>query len=131
MSSKKRIPICVDFDGTCVEHKYPEVGNDVPHAVETLNRLHAEGFDIVLFTMRSGESLVHAVDWFADHEIPLIGVNVNPTQKKWTQSPKAYGRYYVDDAAVGVPLIYPNTGRPYVDWLSVWDEIMLREDIEQ
>jgi len=131
MSNKKRIPICVDFDGTCVEHRFPDIGNDVPHAVETMQRLIAEGFDIILFTMRSGESLIPAVDWFSDHEIPLLGINVNPTQKNWTKSPKAFGRYFIDDAAVGVPLIYPKEGRPYVDWLMVWDEIMVREDIEQ
>jgi len=129
MNSKKRIPVCVDFDGTCVEHTFPDVGRDVPHAVETMQRLIAEGFDIILFTMRSGEYLNAAVSWFEEHDIVLHGINKNPTQESWTKSPKAFGNYYVDDAAVGVPLIYPKNARPYVDWLMVWDEIMLREDV--
>ena len=28
--------IAVDFDGTIVEHKYPEIGQEVPFAIDTL-----------------------------------------------------------------------------------------------
>lgn len=28
--------IAVDFDGTIVEHRYPEIGREIPFAVETL-----------------------------------------------------------------------------------------------
>ena len=27
--------IAVDFDGTIVEHRYPEIGREIPFAVET------------------------------------------------------------------------------------------------
>lgn len=113
--------IAVDFDGTCVEHRYPEVGPNVPHAVGVLKDLVAAGHDLILFTMRSGEPLQDAVDWFKDHGIPLYGVNTNPTQTEWTQSPKAYAHVYIDDAALGCPLILPPEGatRPYVDWPAV------------
>ena len=46
--------IAVDFDGTCVEHDYPEVGLDVEGAVETLKELQSRGHRIILYTMRSG-----------------------------------------------------------------------------
>jgi len=123
----KRIPICVDFDGTCVEHVFPEIGPDVPFAVDSLRELAAHGFDIILFTMRSGDYLEAAVKWFEGHGIELHGVNVNPTQHEWTTSPKAYGKYFIDDAAIGVPLVFPTMGRPYVDWLDVMDIIKDRE----
>ena len=31
--------IAVDFDGTIVEHKYPEIGREIPFAIETLKML--------------------------------------------------------------------------------------------
>lgn len=58
-----------------------------------------------------------AIDWFKKHDIPLFGVNENPTQKDWTSSPKPYAHIYIDDAALGVPLKHDSLSeRPYVDW---------------
>ena len=34
--------IAIDFDGTIVEHKYPEIGRPIPFAIETLLRLQKE-----------------------------------------------------------------------------------------
>jgi hypothetical protein len=117
---KNILSICVDFDGTVVYHKYPKVGEDVPYAVKVLNRLVAKGHKIILFTMRSGNYLTEAVLWYHEKRISLYGINTNPDQKKWTASPKAYGNVYIDDAALGAPLIYPKDGsRPYVDWKGV------------
>ena len=118
--------IAVDFDGTCVKHEYPLVGPDVPRCVNVLRDLVAQQHALVLFTMRHGKPLEDAQAWFAKHEIPLFGVNVNPDQKRWTQSPKAYAHLYIDDAALGCPLVHDSTGkdRPYVDWDEVFDELM-------
>lgn len=117
--------ICVDFDGTCVTHEYPHVGRDVPFCQEVLRSLVANDHRIILWTMRSGEYLDDAVKWFADKEIPLFGINQNPEQSAWTDSPKAYAQIYIDDAALGCPLIEaPDCVRPFVDWekVSEWLE---------
>ena len=45
--------ICVDFDGTIVDHKYPEIGEPVPHAIKWLKRFNQQGANLILFTMRS------------------------------------------------------------------------------
>ncbi len=110
--------IAIDFDGTCVVHKYPEIGEDIG-AVPVLKDLIAEGHQLVLFTMRGGKCLVKAVRWFTDNDIDLYGVNVNPTQSKWTDSPKAFAELYIDDAALGIPMVRPPGERPYVDWIEV------------
>lgn len=107
--------ICVDFDGTCVTHAYPKVGEDIG-AVPVLKDLVERKHKLILFTMRAGKELEDAVDWFKKNDIPLYGIQKNPTQSGWTASPKAYGELYIDDAALGCPLIYPDKGRPYVDW---------------
>lgn len=111
--------ICLDFDGTVVKHAYPNIGEDIG-ARSVLWRLISErNAHLILFTMRSGQALQEAVQWFFDHGIPLSGINTNPTQSAWTNSPKAYGHLYIDDAAIGCPLIYPENERPYVDWKAV------------
>lgn len=126
--------ICIDFDGTCVTHEFPEIGKDIG-AVSVLKELVGAGHKLILFTMRSdrkkkkkvGEEtviveenfLTNALAWFEENEIPLYGVQKNPKQRFWTSSPKAYGHLYIDDANLGCPLIVPEEGRPFVDWIKV------------
>jgi hypothetical protein len=112
--------IAVDFDGTVVTHEYPNIGRDIG-AVPVLTWLIEEGHRLILNTMRCGDTLEAAVAWFGDRRIPLYGINVNPEQRRWTESPKAYAHVYIDDAALGVPLLYrPELSeRPYVDWQRV------------
>ena len=129
--------IAIDFDGTCVTHEFPKVGKEVG-AVPVLNKLVSQGHQLVLFTMRSdikspkskdynihtkgGKYLTAAVNWFKQHNIPLYGININPAQTGWTTSPKAYAQIYIDDAALGCPLIYNSElcNRPFVDWVAVY-----------
>lgn len=123
---KKLTYICVDFDGTCVTHDYPKVGHDIG-AVPVLKKLTEQGYKLILFTMRSDKGvrdgkfesgLTDAVNWFKDNDIPLYGIQTNPTQKHWTESPKAYGQIYLDDAALGAPIKFDPeiSDRPFYDW---------------
>ena len=69
--------------------------------------------------------LSDAVNFLKQNGIELYGINKNPDQLSWTNSPKVYGHLYIDDAAVGCPLIYPEKNeRPYVDWNKVGEEIL-------
>lgn len=114
----------VDFDGTVVRHEYPEIGADVEGAVEVLKRLRENDVQIILWTMRSGGYLENAVQWFTERGIELWGVNENPEQKEWTNSPKAYAPLYIDDAALGCPLLADaKEGRPFVNWMFVEIEL--------
>ncbi|MBT8346317.1 MAG: hypothetical protein KJO60_07745 [Desulfofustis sp.] len=114
--------ICVDFDGTIVDHCFPEIGAEAPGAIHWLKRLQDKGARLILFTMRSdttfgGPMLTDAVEFLESRGIRLYGINTNPDQDSWTNSPKAYGDIYVDDAAFGCPLIHPQGfRRPCVDW---------------
>lgn len=112
--------ICVDFDGTVVDHRYPDVGEPVPHAIDYLKDWQGKGAKLILFTMRSGQELEEAVQYLEGEGVELHGVNRNPDQDSWTESPKAYGHVYVDDAAFGCPKVHPlSFARPCVDWLKV------------
>ena len=124
--------ICVDFDGTIVDHCFPEIGAEVPGAIHWLTRLQDQGAKLILFTMRSdtsfgGPMLSDAVDFLEHRGIKLFGINTNPNQRSWTESPKAYGDIYVDDAAFGCPLIRPEGfRRPCVDWEAVGPALLER-----
>ena len=110
--------IGIDFDGTIVEHAYPEIGAPVPGAIDTMKDLIANGHRIILWTMRSGETLQEAHNYLKDNGIELFGVNKNPEQG-WSDSPKAYCHVYIDDAALGCPLIRKFNQRPMVFWPKV------------
>ena len=137
--------ICIDFDGTCVTHEFPQIGKDIG-AIPVLKELIDNGHKLILFTMRSnkknvkssdynihsqsGNYLDEAVEWFKNNEIPLYGINVNPNQTTWTESPKAYGQLYIDDAALGIPLKFDIniSERPFVDWEKV-SELLKSQNI--
>lgn len=110
--------IGIDFDGTCVEHAYPRIGSDIG-AAPILKRLVDNGYDLILTTMRDGDDLLEAVHWFKKNEIRLHGIQTHPTQKRWTESPKAYAELYIDDRGLGIPLKHENGKLPYVDWVEV------------
>ena len=133
----KPITINIDFDGTCVTHDFPRVGKEIG-AVPVLKRLVENGHQLILFTMRSdrtekketndptiqdvtGEFLTDAVNWFKKNNIPLYGIQTNPTQHNWTTSPKSYAELMIDDSALGCPLRYDLqvSERPFVDWETV------------
>lgn len=111
--------IAVDFDGTLVTHQYSAIGDAVPEAIRVLRLLQDKGCKLILYTMRSGQELQESVQWCQAAGINFWAVNKSPEQQLWTCSPKIYAHCYIDDAAVGAPLIIPKTGRPYVDWLGV------------
>ena len=127
----------IDFDGTCVTHDFPRVGKEIG-AVPVLKRLVENGHQLILFTMRSdrkdkketndptiqdvtGEFLTDAVNWFKKHDIPLYGIQTNPTQLNWTTSPKSYAELMIDDSALGCPLIFKKeiSERPFACWETI------------
>jgi hypothetical protein len=138
MSGNLSMSVLVDFDGTCTTHDFPNVGKDIG-AVPVLKKLVENGHKLILFTMRSHrpflsftgnarDTLDEAVDWFTQNDIPLYGINTNPDQKTWTDSPKAFGELLIDDIALGCPLINDREihQRPFVDWGQIEEMLMAR-----
>lgn len=111
--------IAIDFDGTCVVHEYPKIGEDIG-AQFWIKKFIEAGAKIILYTMRSGKELNDAVKWFEDNKITLYGVNINPTQCEWTESNKCYASLYIDDAAFGCP----KTKDGFVDWTVVGPSVL-------
>lgn len=118
------LKIAIDFDGTIVTHRYPEVGTPVPGAFEWMKKWQDAGATLYLWTMRDGQHLLDAIRFIESNGITMSGYNNLTDQKGWTQSPKLYAKIYVDDAAFGCPLITPVGERPYVDWFIVGPGVM-------
>jgi hypothetical protein len=66
--------------------------------------------------------------WFTS-KIELWGINRNPEQYGWSSSPKVFANLYIDDAALGIPLIEPEDDRDYVDWNRVRDILITKNVI--
>ena len=107
--------ICLDFDGTCVENTYPTIGK--PIDAERWLAKCAKKYDIryILWTMRTGNELMQAMLWCAAHEVPIWAVCGNPDQARWSKSPKVYGHLYIEDTALGLPLVH-SAKKPFVNW---------------
>jgi len=133
--------INVDFDGTCVTHNFPYVGTDIG-SIPVLKKLIAKGHKLILFTMRSNfpfkkengdidiNGLNDAVSWFKKNDIPLYGIQSNPTQTRWTSSVKSYAHLMIDDSALGCPLILDTkvSNRPFVNWVKI-EEMLIERGI--
>lgn len=113
--------INLDFDGTCVKHKYPLIGDSIG-AEPVLRELTEKGHQLILFTMRDGSTLKDAVNWFKKNNIPLYGIQRNPNQH-WTSSPKSLADLIIDDTNLFMPLIYDN-GSAYCDWKKIREELV-------
>ena len=104
--------IAVDFDGTIVEHKYPEIGKEKPFAIQTLRTLQQEGNRIILFTSREGELLEDAVAYCHKKGLDFFAVNSNqPADALFPrQTSKVIADVYIDDKNLG--------GLP--DWTDIY-----------
>lgn len=117
----KPLTILIDFDGCSTSHEFPNIGKDIG-AAPVLKELVAAGHKLILHTIRcnssKGNYLEHAANWFRENDIPLYGINDNPSQHSWSSSRKIYGNYSIDDLNVGTPLKtdLSISSRPFVDW---------------
>lgn len=125
--------IAVDFDGTIVEHRYPDIGEPVPGAFKWLKRYREHGVHLILYTMRcdsesQGPVLTDAIEFCKKNGLEFD--SVNDIDCPWSNSRKVYASVYIDDSAFGCPLVESKRmgGRPYVDWDVVGPAIMRRID---
>lgn len=99
--------IAVDFDGTIVEHKYPEIGKPKLFAFETLKKLQEERHQLILWTYRYGKELEDAVEFCRNNGIEFYAVNKNYPEEIFDEekmSRKIHADFYIDDRNIcGLP----------------------------
>ncbi len=122
MTDITNIKIAVDFDGTIVEHQYPEIGKEKLFAFQTLKELEKKGARLILWTFRAGKELDDAVDYCRRNGIEFYAVNKNYPEEvvDETVSRKIDADIYIDDKNIG--------GFP--GWSGVW-QILFPFEAEQ
>ena len=67
--------IAIDFDGTIVEHRYPEIGEERPFAIDTLKMLINDRHKLILWSVREGQLLDDAINWCRERGVEFYAVN--------------------------------------------------------
>lgn len=97
--------IAIDFDGTICQNKYPEIGEPMPHAIESIRELHQAGHYLILWTCRQGEQLDEALQWCKQNGLSFHAVkDHNPDNLKFfggVGGKKVYADVYIDDKNIG------------------------------
>lgn len=117
--------IAVDFDGTIVTHEYPNIGKEIPFAVQTLKKLQENGHKLILWSVREKELLDEAVRWCHERGLDFYAVNKDyPEEEKEKNnhfSRKLKADIWIDDRNVG--------GLP--DWGTIYQIITDRKSYEE
>lgn len=96
--------IAIDFDGTIVEHRYPQIGPEIPFATDTLKMLMQDRHRLILWTVREGKLLEEAVEWCRQRGVEFYAVNQDyPEEEKGDRgfSRKLKADLFIDDRNLG------------------------------
>lgn len=122
--------IGVDFDGTIVEDKFPEIGKEIPFATDTLKMLIKEHHRLILWTVREGKYLEDAVNWCRERGVEFYAVNrdypeeTTDNNQHFTRKLKA--DLWIDDRNIGG---LPDWGTIYrmVTRHKTWHDLIIEE----
>lgn len=105
---KKRIAI--DFDHTICNSSYPECGEPIKDAIETIKELYEREHTLILWTLREKEVLETAKEWLKEHGIlhcfSYINENIKEDVEYWNYNPRKLSvDYFIDDRNIGWELL--------------------------
>src|SRR3989344_8259994 len=91
--------ISIDFDGTIVEHAYPDIGDPLEGAFEVMKELQEAGFHLILNTCREDESLEEALAFCEKNGIIFRSANCNLPEDdfRYKVGRKVFAHVYIDD----------------------------------
>lgn len=119
--------IAIDFDGTIVEHCYPEIGEEIPFATDTLKMLIADHHRLILWSVREGKLLDDAVNWCRERGVEFWAVNRDYPEETVGNnqhfSRKLKADLFIDDRNLGG---LPDWGTIYrmVSQRSKWADVL-------
>jgi hydroxymethylpyrimidine pyrophosphatase-like HAD family hydrolase len=107
--------LAIDFDGTVVEHKYPEIGKEMLFAFATLKALQQKGHKLILWTIRTGPLLEEAVEYCKKNGVEFYAVNKNYPEEELDAktSRKLNADIFIDDRMIG----------GFIGWSEVWSSL--------
>lgn len=134
----KKLTIFLDFDGTVVEHAFPEIYAANPGSIDVIRKLQNAGHTIILNTYRAelgNDYLEAAIEFLEEDEHGLKPMDeirdfkLNPPDWDLEKSIVS-GVLFIDDISEGIPLTSNralNDGF-MVDW-KVLDELFERAGV--
>ena len=96
--------IAIDFDGTLVEDKFPEIGKVRQAAWDRAFAAQKAGKKLILWTSRDNGNLKAAVEFCKSKGLVFDAVNENLTEVRElfnNDTRKVYANEYWDDKAIG------------------------------
>ncbi|GLB52201.1 hypothetical protein NBRC110019_12400 [Neptunitalea chrysea] len=114
--------IAIDFDGTIVEDKFPDIGTPKLFAFETLKKLQDAGHLLILWTYRNETKLQEAVDFCKKNGIDFYAVNKSYPEEVYTEeiSRKIHADIFIDDRNFG----------GMISWGAIYQQLV-KEEPEQ
>ncbi len=110
--------IAIDFDGTIVENKYPQMGKPLPFVFDTLKKMASKGHNLILWTCREGELLQEAVELCRKNGVEFYAINKNyPEEKDDYKVRKLTADLFIDDRNFG----------GFIGWGEIWQKMELGE----
>lgn len=100
----KKLSLSIDFDNTIVIDAYPEVGDPIEGAIETIQKLAADGHSIIINTCRTGPEGDSAKEYLKKNNVPYDTFNENlPEAIAQYEHParKICADIYIDDRNLG------------------------------
>jgi len=93
--------LAIDFDGTIVDDKHPEIGELKDGAKEAINQLYNDGYTIIIWSCRNGIHKARAIEFLVKSGIKFHRFNescpVNLSEHKGVDTRKVYANLYIDD----------------------------------
>ena len=97
----RRPIIAIDFDGTIVEHQFPEIGKLRKGARDAIKEI-ATWADVIIWTCRyKPYDLEQMTDFLGFYRIPFNAINKNMPTIDFCPVPKIYYDVLIDDRNLG------------------------------
>lgn len=128
-----KMKIYLDFDGTVVEHQYPDIGIYNNGCFEVIAKLQNAGHRIILNTYRANcndgtleDAIAYLNFWAIENDFIIIKefekIKLEPHPWDWNFF-KKNDLIFIDDICIGIPLKPPTNAKyPMVDWKKLNEE---------
>lgn len=94
----------IDFDGTIVLDKYPNIGEPVPKALETIREIKRLGHNVIIWSCRVEPQISEMRKFLIENNVPFDHINENcPAKIAYYKNDtrKIGADYYIDDKMIG------------------------------
>lgn len=118
--------IAIDFDGTIVEFKFPDIGGLKPFAKETIKVLKEKGHRIIIWSCRGKDKEDEVRIFLEENEIPYDVINDHTSEDKeripdLNYIRKVFADIYIDDRNI----FWIDDWKFIAERLGIWKEVLI------